>query len=165
MTTRHELVERWIIDYADRVFRLAYALIGERTRAEDAAQESLYHIARWCLSHPEFTPTDAWVYQVTRNAVRDMGRRHTVPTVMLDEGQLSDSPEDRDVDRLDVARTLALLSPRDREVLVGFYFLDLSTAEVAQMLGISPTAVRIRLSRARSRFRHAFGRRPEGVIR
>lgn len=152
--------ETWVEQYADRVFRLAHALVGERTRAEDAAQESLYNIARWCLNHPEFTPTDAWVYQVTRNAVRDQARRWPQATVPLDEG-LASAAVDPGVERLDVARALTALSDHDREVLVFFYFLDLTTEEVAQVLKISPTAVRIRLSRARKRFKVVFERGTE----
>ncbi|MCL5116327.1 MAG: sigma-70 family RNA polymerase sigma factor [Firmicutes bacterium] len=157
MADRREVVAEWASQYADRVFRLAYALIGDRLQAEDAAQESLYHIARWCLSHPDFTPTDPWVYQVTRNSVRDLMRRQPPATVPLDESAaVGDNREDFRVDRLDVARALAQLSDPDREVLVFFYFLDLSTKEVAEVLKISPTAARIRLSRARKRFKEAF---------
>jgi DNA-directed RNA polymerase specialized sigma24 family protein len=78
MTDPRDVAQAWVQQYADRVFRLTYALIGERTRAEDAAQDSLYHIARWLMHHPDFRPTDSWVYQVTRNAVRDLAR-HAAP--------------------------------------------------------------------------------------
>ncbi|MDA8207200.1 MAG: sigma-70 family RNA polymerase sigma factor [Thermaerobacter sp.] len=155
MTDAGSAAEAWVQQYADRVFRLAYALVGERTRAEDAAQDSLFHIARWCLNHPQFEPTDAWVYQVTRNAVRDQARRWPRATVPLDERMVA-SMDDAGVERLDVARALHALADRDREVLVFFYFLDLTTEEVAQVLKISPTAARIRLSRARKRFKAAF---------
>lgn len=153
---QQDAVERWIAQYADRVFRLALALTQDRTQAEDAAQESLFHIARWCLNHPEFSPTDPWVYQVTRNAVRDLARRQSLRTVPLDDSVPWDGREEQRVDRLDVAHALAALADQDREVLVFYYFLDLSTKEVAEVLKISPTAARIRLSRARKRFKQVF---------
>lgn len=135
---------------------MACALLGDRVQAEDASQDSLFHIARWCLAHPAFVPTDAWVYQVTRNAVRDLARRRPPRSQPLEEFHWVERNDDGQVERLDVARALAALPDSDREVLVFFYFLDLSTAEVADVLHISPTAVRIRLSRARKRFKKAF---------
>ncbi len=155
-TDRQAAIEEWVEQYADRVYRLAFALLGDRVQAEDASQDSLFHIARWCLSHPAFVPTDAWVYQVTRNAVRDLARRRPPRTVPLEEFHWVERQDDRQVERLDVARALAALPDADREVLVFFYFLDLTTLEVAEVLHISPTAARIRLSRARKRFKHAF---------
>lgn len=155
MADRHDLVDRWVADYADRVFRLAYALLGNKTAAEDAAQESLLHIARWCLSHDGFTPTQAWVYQVTRNVVRDLGRRREILTVPLTDERTSDGDE-LIITRLDVAHTLKALPQHAREVLVLYYFLDLSSREVARILGISHTAARIRLSRARTAFRNRY---------
>lgn len=162
MTDPHEVAEAWVNRYADRVFRLACALVGERTRAEDAAQDSLYHIARWCLYHPEFQPTDQWVYQVTRNAVRDVQRRLPPPSVPLEDYHVVDRPQDGWQERLDVADALGRLSTSDREVLVLFYYLDLTTKDMARTLSISETAVRIRLSRARRKFRAAFERDDQG---
>lgn len=156
MTGPRDTVHTWVHHYADRVFRLSYALTGERTRAEDAAQESLYHMARWLMHHPDFEPTDPWVYQVTRNAVRDLGRRAPPPTLPLDEMLAAESTEERRVDRLDVQWALQQLLPSDREVLVLCYYLDLSTQAMAKILNSSETAVRIRLTRARKKFRRVF---------
>lgn len=159
MPDQHPTVEAWLLQYQDRVLRLAYTLLGNREAAEDAAQDSLFHIARWCLAHADFVPTDAWVWQVTRNAVRDAVRRHPPYAVPLDDGVLvDDTVEDLPVERMDVARALAALSVPDREILVFYYFLDLTSREVARVLGISATAARIRLSRARKRFAAVYGR-------
>ncbi len=156
MTDPRDVAQAWVQQYADRVFRLAYALLGERIQAEDAAQESLYHIARWCLRHPEFQVTDAWVYQVTRNAVRDLVRSAPPAGVVLTDEHGSDGSDEPPLERIDVERALARLASRDREVLVLFYYLDLSTKEMAGVLRISETAVRIRLSRARQKFKTIF---------
>lgn len=156
MPDPHTAAQLWVHRYADRVFRLAYALTGERTRAEDAAQESLYHIARWVMGHPDFEPSDAWIYQVTRNAVRDLVRGLPPPTVSWDETHLGETSEEQRVERLDVQWALNQLPTADREVLVLAYYLDLSGRDVAQVLNISETAVRIRLSRARKKFRAIF---------
>lgn len=157
MAERRQVVEAWLLHYKDRVYRLAFTLLGNHEAAQDAAQEAFYHMARWCFQHEEFEPTDAWVWQVTRNAVRDMARRAPPKTVSLDDTMLAADSSEMGIEvRLDVARALTQLSEGDREVLVFYYFLDLSGQEVAAVLGISPTAARIRLSRARRRFKSAY---------
>lgn len=57
---------------------------------------------------------------------------------------------------LDVRATLAQLSSDDRLVLVLFYGNDLPVREIAEMLGITEGAARVRLSRARARFKKAY---------
>ncbi len=56
-----------------------------------------------------------------------------------------------------VRHVLAQLSPDDREVLYLFVFDRFKTAEIAAMLGIGAGAVRMRLLRARERFRLLYG--------
>jgi RNA polymerase sigma factor (sigma-70 family) len=55
-----------------------------------------------------------------------------------------------------VLDALASLSPADREVLLMTAVDDLSPDDVAEILGISPSAAKARVSRARSRLRAAI---------
>jgi RNA polymerase sigma-70 factor (ECF subfamily) len=48
------------------------------------------------------------------------------------------------------------MPPADRELLYLFNVDRFPTAEIAAMLGTSPGAVRVRLSRARDRFRSSY---------
>ena len=56
-------------------------------------------------------------------------------------------------DAMVAARVLAELDDRDRDVLLLSAWEGLSSAQLAVVLGCSPTAARIRLSRARARLR------------
>jgi RNA polymerase sigma-70 factor (ECF subfamily) len=53
-------------------------------------------------------------------------------------------------ERLDVERALASLPPRQREVAVMRYFLQMDTREVAEALGVSEGTVKNSLSKART---------------
>ncbi|MFP3608455.1 RNA polymerase sigma factor, partial [Paraburkholderia sp. SIMBA_053] len=57
-----------------------------------------------------------------------------------------------------VRRALRRLPEADRELLYMAYWEELSRVEIAAILGISAIAVRIRLMRARERFRHLLPR-------
>jgi RNA polymerase sigma-70 factor (ECF subfamily) len=59
--------------------------------------------------------------------------------------------------RTDLARALAALPRRQREVAVFRYFLDLDVAEVAALLGIPEGTVKSALHRARRSLAEALG--------
>src|SRR5216110_2615537 len=61
--------------YARPVFGLALRRLGDRGRAEDAAQETFASIWRSARTYqPERGPGAPWLYAVARNAIVDRGR-------------------------------------------------------------------------------------------
>jgi RNA polymerase sigma-70 factor (ECF subfamily) len=71
-------------------------------------------------------------------------------TAVADEEQ----PDER------VRGALAGLAPRDREVLLLAEWEGLSPGEIARVLRVAPVTVRVRLHRARRRFRAAYEAEP-----
>jgi len=65
----------------------------------------------------------------------------------------ADDPDER----MDLERALASLGAGDREVLVMVDVLGFEPIEVAGIVGVSPETFRVRLHRARARFREAYG--------
>ncbi len=103
-----------------------------------------------------------WLYGVARNVVanqrRSFGRRLRLAVrVMSQRSELAPEPAVA-VSAGDplVLGALATLSPSDQEVLRLRAWEDLSTAEIAVVLGISASAVSMRLSRAKRRFERAL---------
>ncbi len=58
--------------------------------------------------------------------------------------------------RIDVQAALAKLGEKDRLLLTLFYLNDYSVREIAALLDAKEGAVRVRLSRARERFREIY---------
>jgi RNA polymerase sigma-70 factor, ECF subfamily len=95
-----------------------------------------------------------WLYVTARNLIHAerRGLRESVP------GELSAAPGAVDeyaslgADPA-VATALRSLNPREREALLLVAWDDLAPAQAAALLGISPTAFRMRLMRARRSFR------------
>lgn len=105
------------------------------------------------LRQPErFAP---WLYTIARRSVLDHLRQKYRPLDALasDAEFPSDVAEDDEVDavldRAQLAQSLAVLPPGEREVLVLFYLQDLALEECAQILEIPVGTVKSRLSRAR----------------
>lgn len=146
-------VERLITAIWPACFRLAASLIGDRSLAQDAAQESCAIVLRKIAGLRSPDAFDAWLYRiVTRESSRMRGRFESAGEPAFERGFTTDSTVG-----VDVWHALAELPPIFREVIVLFYFDDLKTEDIAQILRVPHATVRTRLARARDRLRAALG--------
>lgn len=142
---------------APRVFRYAAARLGDRSLAEEVAQDSLTALVRaWRGGGPPDSP-EAFVFAIARRrAGRLIWRRRL--WLPLDHASgardTGPTPETQAVSR-DQARqvraALARLPGRDREALLMVALGELSMADAAAALGLSVSAVKMRVHRARAR--------------
>ena len=144
--------EEEIRRYAAMVYRLALARTGSSADAEDIFQEVFL---RYVSKAPAFTSEEhrkAWLLRVTANCA---GKLRAAPWRRLTE-PLSDllaAPEPEESGLWDA---LQRLRPEDRTVLHLYYYEELSTGEIARLLGCRPGTVRSRLTRARARLREQY---------
>jgi RNA polymerase sigma-70 factor (ECF subfamily) len=141
---------------------LAYAMRRTETLAdaEDVAAETFTIAWRRLDAVPREDPLP-WLYAVARrvlaNQRRGNGRRARLAALL----GVEDVPtplrvgEDRDGPAF---AALGSLSPGDQEVLRLVAWEELRNPQIAEVLGITPNAVAIRLHRARARFAEALAR-------
>lgn len=134
--------------YADMLYRLALSHLGSEHDAEDAVQDAF---AKYITSAPEFTDDAherAWLIRVTVNRCHDMARQRSVRThEPLDEGlNVPDKPQTDSSGLLDA---LSRISEKYRTVIVLHHLEGFSVTEVASMLRITASSVKMRLSRGR----------------
>jgi len=146
-------IERLIVAVWPACFRLAASLIGNRSLAEDAAQESCAIVHRKVAALRSAPAFDAWLYRIVAREASRLRRTYSGPiSTAYEEGFTADSTAS-----LDVWRALSVLSPALREVTVLFYFDDLKSEEIARVLRVPHATVRTRLARARERLRAQLG--------
>lgn len=132
-----------------KLVALARSVIADLD-AEDVVQEGL--IRAWLklgsLREPAAFP--AWLTRIVVNTALHRARRsrHHVP---LDESDLSYSEAESTECRVDVARLLAHLSPRQRAVLHLTTIEGMTDDEIGSALGIAASSVRVHRLRARRR--------------
>jgi RNA polymerase sigma factor (sigma-70 family) len=131
------------------VFRAACLATGNADVASDATQEAFGRAyARWSrLSrHPW---AGGWVTTTALNLCRkELGRRSR------ESMQVPPQPRDRDLSsEVDVVVALGRLPFRQRQAVVLFYWSDLPTAAIAELMSISESAVRAHLTHARAALR------------
>lgn len=136
-------------ELAALAYRVGFRLLGDRAEAEDVAQETLARAyVRWRrVSHyPE-----AWVTRVATNVALDRLRgrqRLRRSTTSAAIGSIGQSDDAHAAERLDLARHVAALPRRQRQVVALRYLADMSEGEVARQLGCSPGSVKRHAHRA-----------------
>jgi RNA polymerase sigma-70 factor (ECF subfamily) len=155
-----------VVDLEDTIRQLAPGLIryctartGDRNLAEEIAQESLTALVQRCRAHVEPESPQAFVYAIARRrATRALLRRRlSLPLCILAESRdQAPDPEAAALGRSEYAiltRALEQLPGRDREALLVVALGGLKTPEAARALGISESALKMRMLRGRQRLR------------
>ena len=154
-TRDHEAFAELHRRYARAVLGLALRRLGDRGRAEDAAQEAFTSIWRSAGRYDAARgPGAPWLYTVARNAIVDGLRRTPEPAAETPE---LPSPEPGPAEQAESAwaawqvhRALETLAPPEREVIELAYWSGLSQSEVAAFLGIPLGTVKTRTRSALS---------------
>ncbi len=148
--TRNEIAQAYD-RHADVLYRLALSHLGSREDAEDAVQDAF---AKYISAAPDFPNEEqerAWLIRVTVNCSLDLLRkrkhRNHVPLEELEEVlPAAEEPQDSAAELLE---TLRSIPEKLRSALVLHHLEGCSVEQTARALGISVSAVKMRLSRGR----------------
>lgn len=154
--------EALVRKHQDEVFTLALRLVNKHDLAADVSQEAF--IRAW-RALPRFRGESAfgtWLYRIVVNTawtLRKRSRRHQAVSLeegafdVRDSGVTPEQSGEGAVLRESLQRELELLAPAQRSVVVMKDVYGYSHQEVAESLGISVTAAKVRLHRARKKLR------------
>ena len=156
--TAHEL-ESVIRTQARLVFRVAYSVLRNREDAEDAVQETYIRLMRQDLRKIE--DPRLWLARVAWRVAVDRARKHPVQSLDDDEQhyEIADASPLADQTVLEaelqaqVEKMIDALPTALRETVRLSTVEEMTSADVAQVLGIPEGTVRTRMSRARQMLR------------
>lgn len=150
--------------YSDRVFRLAVGLLDDEAEAEGIVQEAFLRLFQHLDRFEGRSRLSTWLYRVAYNLCMDRLRKRRptlslsvgsddeeipAPGVLADWGQW---PErlltDAEVNAA-LSEAIAALSEKYRAIFILREIEGLSTEETSQVAGISKSAAKVRLHRAR----------------
>ena len=150
--------EEFVAANSDGLVKLAYAICGDRGRAEDAAQEALIRVyQRWS----RLTDPLAYARRTAINATRaDWRRSMRTDRVHREAARLlstdADDPQERFVTNRALMDALDELPHGQRTVIVLRYGSQLSEAETAATLEITTGTVKSQTARALARMREVL---------
>lgn len=144
--------------FYDRTARSVWAYLARATRspetADDLLQETFYRFLRSGQACTTEAHRRNYVFRIATNLVRDRRRRHAghaeclVPEAAETAPCVPEAPAER---RIDLARAMAKLSGRERDLLWLAYAEGASHVEIAGMLGLKSGSIKQLLFRARRR--------------
>ena len=128
------------------MFRIAFAILRNRTDCEDAAQNAVLKAYRRLDTLSDRKLFRTWLIRILKNECFDMlkKRRPQTPLDTYDPGYEMEVPD------LDLNRAFDALSPDERLTITLYYFEGYKTTEIAKLTDVTEGTVRSRLSRARS---------------
>lgn len=149
-----------ITAYSDMVYRLAYAMMKNRSDADDVYQEVFL---RYIRRRPVFQSPEharAWMLRVTVNCCKNHWKSPWADGRMssLEEHEQSESPdpESQVLERRqqeELRQRIGELPEGYRLVIHLYYYEELSTVEIARLLHRRTSTVRTQLARAREKLR------------
>jgi RNA polymerase sigma-70 factor (sigma-E family) len=147
-----EVFESFFAENYELVLRAMYLVTGDRHEAEDLAQDAFVKAyERWGRISRMDNPS-GYLYRMALNAHRSRLRRLGLAARRAVAPTSSDAISESD-DRDEIRRSLAKLPEGQRVVVVLVAWLGMTSEEAGEVLGISPGAVRVRLSRAKGALR------------
>lgn len=140
--------------YGPGLYRFCLMQLKNSADAEDALQEVF--VKRLTRAPIFETPEHErkWLFRVAANQCRDEWKRRGRKDLPLDLAEFATA----DPETLDLLEHVAALPEKQRVVLHLHYYEGYSVAEIAGLLGVTVSAVKMRLNRGRT----ALGQRLEG---
>jgi RNA polymerase sigma factor (sigma-70 family) len=137
-------------------------LTGDRHASEDMVQEVFFRMLKYRHTFRGEGEFSAWMYHLGRNVNMDHHRKNLRGRPAADAGALeAEEPQvqeqlEREQDRHLVQQALARLPVDKREVLILSRYQDLRYEAIAEILGCSIEAVKVRVHRAINELRTIY---------
>lgn len=146
--------------YSATLYRVAFSVLRSPADAEDAVQEAFLRVLRHRHMLPEVRDQRVWLIRIVWNVVLDRKRRaktrpetddvaelaRVLPSNGLSAEQIAAAAQHH----AQVLACVEKLPAKERQVLLLSAFEELTSVEIASVLGITESSVRSRLFRARN---------------
>jgi len=147
-------------EYAGTLYRVAYSVLRNAADAEDAVQETYLRVLRHRDSLTEIREPRVWLVRIVWNVVLDRKRRSKtrpetddiddIARLLPAAGLTAEERVASSQHHATVLRAVEQLPEKEQRVLILSAFEELSSVEIAQVLGTTESTVRSRLFRARN---------------
>ncbi len=155
-----EALAALVSQYSGTLYRVAYSVLRNSADAEDAVQEAFLRVLRHRETLDEVRDQRVWLIRIVWNIVLDRKRRAKTRPETDDVAELARvlpakglSAEERAAaaeHHAHVLRCVEQLPAKERQVLMLSAFEELTSVEIAAVVGITESSVRSRLFRARN---------------
>jgi len=133
--------------HSDMLFRLSYSILFSREDSEDVVHDVFIKYVSKPPAFREYEHEKAWFVRVTINHCHDLQRRRRVRSyIPLDE--IAEIPVEQHKSN-EVLKSVLDLPEKYKLTILIHYFEGYSVEQTSKMLGVSKSAVKMRLARGR----------------
>ena len=146
-------VEHMIRQYGDMLFRICLVMLKNKSDAEDAVQETAIKYMQKAPFFGNAEHEKAWLIRVVTNQCRDMQRfsqRHPQTDITELQSCVS-APES-----CGIIEALMAVPEKFRIVMLLYYVEEYPVKDIAEMIGRSDSAVKMRLRKGRSLLKEIY---------
>ncbi len=151
-----------ILEAEEVMYHTAYAILKNDSDCADAVQEAIFKAYKSLgrLKNPQYFKT--WIIRILINTCYSQlkTRRYTEDVDNIPEPVVED-----DYSKTELMLEIASLEEKYRVPLMLYYLDGFTTEEIARSLGVTPAAVRKRISRARLILREQLEWKPGPTVR
>ena len=151
--------------YSRRFFGFFYGMTSDGATSEDLVQNVFMRILKYRHSYKENGDFEVWAFQLARNVHRDHYRKNKRYAFQEDmnpyQEALSDTThKEVEMERSDelnyLKKALASLSEEKRELIELVRFQKVKYAKVAEMMGVTESAIKVRVHRVLKELRESY---------
>lgn len=146
---KEEKISRMIQQYEKDLLRLCCVYLKDASMAEDAVQETFFKAYRSLDAFRGESSEKTWLIRIAVNVCKDMQRtawfRNIGRLVSLNDIQIPQEPEVKS----EIVSEIMRLPKKLREVVLLYYYEDMTQSEIAGALNVSVPTVHRRLDKAR----------------
>ena len=153
--------ERLVHEHQKKLLRMCYLYLRDKTLAEDAVQETFIKVYRNMQSFRGESSEKTWLMKIAMNTCHDIHRSNWFKMIdpRYTPDMLPEASEPFDQKEEDLVAEIMQLPLKLREVILLYYYQDMTVTEIADSLGISQSSVSGRLKRGRDKLRILLERR------
>ena len=151
-----------VLPFKDKVFRLAKRLLVSREEAEDATQELLFKLWNKREKLSDYRNVEAFAMTITKNYCYDRLKSKQASNLTLVHSNYKEKETslDKKIEHNDSVHKVHKLIeslPEQQKIIIQLRDIEqYDFEEIAKMVDMKPTAIRVALSRARKTIREAL---------
>ena len=157
---KSEQFEHILNRYGGQVFNLIAHIVPCKEDAEELTQDVFIKVFRLLSSFKEESSLSTWIYRIATNTALSAARKRKHDTLHLDDAVYPNIPDDIIDEALDndseeqlqrLSDAIEMLSADERALITLYYMNEKPVAEVASILGLTVSNVKIKLLRTRKK--------------
>jgi RNA polymerase sigma factor (sigma-70 family) len=162
---------KWLMNtYGNDVIRIAFTYLKQKELAEDVAQDVFIKCYEKMDSFRNDSSYKTWLIRITVNRCKDVLKSWHYKNLFITDFFKPNQHTSVDHQIIGnqeselISKQVIKLSIKFREVIILFYYQDLSIEEISDLLGINNNTVKTRLHRGRQKLKEALegGRKTDG---